>query len=406
MRILIVHNRYQSPGGEDSVVNAEIQLLKDFGHDVSFYERHNSEINSLRFFQKIQYLREMIWSPKTYRDIKDKIKELKPQIVHFHNIFFLVTPSAYYACREEGVPVVQTQHNFRLLCSNALFYRDHRACEDCLKKSLWQGVYHRCYRGSFFLTTALVKMLRTHWKKRTWIDLIDANIVLSQFSRQKFIQAGIPEEKIFVKPNFTPSPPVFKRQDHGYALYIGRLSEEKGVKFLLEAWRSVKLPLKIIGDGPLREEMERTTHNQSIKNVEFLGHCSSEKCQEYMQTAKLLLVPSQCYENFPRVIAEAFSCGVPVVASRLGSLAEIVEDGKTGILFEPQDIASFIQKIDWAMTHEKELNAMGANARRIFEERYTAEQNYQQLMKIYQNAILLSKKRIEKKYFAQGRKFF
>ena len=127
MRILIVHNRYQSPGGEDSVVNAEIQLLKDFGHDVSFYERHNSEINSLRFFQKIQYLREMIWSPKTYRDIKDKIKELKPQIVHFHNIFFLVTPSAYYACREEGVPVVQTQHNFRLLCSNALFYRDHRA---------------------------------------------------------------------------------------------------------------------------------------------------------------------------------------------------------------------------------------------------------------------------------------
>ena len=124
-----------------------------------------------------------------------------------------------------------------------------------------------------------------------------------------------------------------------------------------------------------------------------------------MQTAKLLLVPSQCYENFPRVIAEAFSCGVPVVASRLGSLAEIVEDGKTGILFEPQDIASFIQKIDWAMTHEKELNAMGANARRIFEERYTAEQNYQQLMKIYQNAILLSKERIEKKYFAQGKIF-
>ena len=298
MKILVGHNYYQTAGGEDAVVRSECELLRNFGNEVMLYERSNLELNSLSFLQKIQHLWNLGWSNRSCQDFKSLLRKFRPDIVHFHNIFFMITPSVYFACREADVPVVQTQHNFRLLCSNALFYRDHRVCEDCLQKTLWQGVWHRCYRGSTFLTALVVKMLREHWKQKTWIDLIDAHIVLSQFSRQKFIQAGIPAERIFVKPNFAQSPMLVKRQDQGYALYLGRLSEEKGVRFLIEAWRTIALPLKIIGDGPLWGEMKEYIAAHDIKNVELLGYCASEKCQEYMQGAKLVVVPSQCYENF------------------------------------------------------------------------------------------------------------
>lgn len=388
MRILIGHNYYQTRGGEDAVVRSECDLLKSYGHDVVLYERSNEELDTLSVWQKFRHLMSLDWSPRTHRDFKSLIKKFQPDVVHLHNIFFMITPSVYFACREAGIPVVQTQHNFRLMCSNALFYRDNMVCEDCLKKSLWQGVYHRCYRNSFFLTASLVNMLRKHWKKRTWIDLIDVHIALSEFSRQKFIQAGIPEAKIVVKPNFTQQSVLPRSQNQGYALYIGRLSVEKGVKILLEAWQSIKhIPLKIIGEGPLAAEFKAYAQLHNLSNVEFLGHCSPEKCQEYMKAAKFLVVPSQCYENFPRVIAEAFSCGVPVVASRLGSLAEIIEDGTTGILFDPKQAASLIEKIHWAVEHSEDLMRMGLHAHRVFEERYTAEQNYHQLMKIYQKAI-------------------
>jgi len=237
MKILIGHNYYQIPGGEDAVFKSEQKVLKDFGEEVITYERHNSEFNSLPAIDKLKYLSHFGSSSRTYREIRLLIQKFKPDVAHFHNIFFMMTPSAYLACKDEGVPIIQSQHNFRLLCSNGLFYRNNKPCEDCLEKTLWEGVKHRCYRNSILLTGLVARMVAEHWKQRTWTDMVDLYIVAAEFTRQKYIQRGIPENKIIVKPHFSPRDSGRGKGEDGYALYVGRLSEEKGVDILIEAWK-------------------------------------------------------------------------------------------------------------------------------------------------------------------------
>src|SRR3989338_1070067 len=387
MRILIGHNHYKIPGGEDAVVTAEYSLLKDFGADVLLYKRNNVELDSRSITTKFRNMRQLGWSPETCRDIKNMIRRFRPDVAHFHNIFYVMTPAAYFACRDEDVPVVQSQHNFRIVCSNGLLYRQNKVCEDCPNKSLWQGVYHGCYGNSRVLTAFIAKMLMDHWKKRTWQDMVDMYITASRFGRQKLIAAGIDGGKITVKPNFVyPDPGVSgKIRCKRYALYIGRLSAEKGVNVLLAAWRSVPdFPLRIIGDGPLSGSLKDYVQRHGMSNVEFCGYVNQVEYEQNMRESSYLIVPSACYENFPRVVAEAFAYGVPVLASRLGSLEEIIEDKGNGMLFEAGNPPALGQQAQWLIGHGNELEQMAVRARDTFEQKYSANQNYEQLMTVYQ----------------------
>ncbi len=393
MKILIAHNRYQHPGGEDAVVKTEYALLKSYGEDVRLYERNNTEIDSLSPGEKLKLLFSYRWSQSSYREFKKIIDEFKPDIVHLHNIFFLLTPSVYAACQERNIPVVHSQHNFRLLCSNGLFFRENHICEECLKHTLWRGVRYGCYKNSRILTALIVAMIDHHWKKGTWLKMVDAFITATEFGKKKFIEGGIPPEKIFVKPNFLYPDPGKREKEEGYALYAGRLSEEKGIEILVRAWQYVSAaPLKVMGDGPLMERVKNIVKDKKVNNVEFLGFQSKENAARYMKGARFIIVPSLCYESFPRIIAEAFAYGIPVLASELGTMESLIDDGRTGRLFEPGNERDLAKIAEWMFGYPEVLELMGVNARQEYENKYSAQKNYQFLKNIYNHAVTEKKK--------------
>jgi glycosyltransferase involved in cell wall biosynthesis len=413
------HNLYQQPGGEDGVMRAERELLARNGHRAVGYVRDNDEIAGHNLWQKATLGLRTVWARDSYQEIRALIASERPDIAHFHNTFPLISPAAYYACREAGVPVVQTLHNYRLLCPAATFQRDGRVCEECLGRSPWRGVWHGCYRDSRAATAATALMLSVHRWLGTWSKMVDCYIALTQFARAKFIEGGLPAEKIVVKPNFvypdpmavaamSPSPnspggqrpplqadagqrPALRGDgDHRsplqYALFVGRLSPEKGVRTLLRAWQRLgnRIPLQVVGDGPLRAELEACASRHGLSNVLFHGQRTTDYVLAALHSACALVFPSEWYETFGRVAIEAFACGVPVIASRLGAMQEIVEDGRTGLHFTPGDADDLAAKVEWAWTHPNEMQAMGHAARAEYEAKYTAERNYQMLMEIYQ----------------------
>jgi glycosyltransferase involved in cell wall biosynthesis len=389
MRVLIAHNAYQQPGGEDTVVSAEKDLLIRMGHEVSEYVRHNSEVKYGSPYSNIALGLRTIWSSTSRCELYEVLRAKRPDIVQFHNTFPLISPSAYYACRDLGVPVIQTLHNYRLFCAAATFFREGKVCEDCLSKGPWRAVRHACYRQSRSASAALAAMLSFHRWYGTWVNLVDRYIALSEFSRAKFVEAGLPPGKIVVKPNFVLPDPGVGSGPREYAVFLGRLSEEKGVRILLEAWTQVhpSRPLRIIGDGPLQNEIRSKTSSSSLSNVRLDGRLPRKESLIALQGAKILILPSTCYENFPMTIAEAYACGTPVIASRLGAMQEIVQDGATGLHFTPQDAGDLAKKVEWAWAHPEEVSEMGRNARAEYEAKYTAERNYKMLLDIYQQVI-------------------
>jgi len=389
MRILIGHNHYQQPGGEDAVVRNEFSLLKNFGEDVYLYERSNAEFSKISYSKQLSMLSSMGWSHDSYSDIRKIIKKFRPDIAHFHNIFYMLTPSVYQACRDEGVPVVHSLHNFRLLCSNGLLFRNNRVCEKCIeRKNLNWGIYHRCSRNSLLFTAAIVHMLKRHWREGTWTKMVDQYIMASEFGRQKLMLSGIPKEKISIKPPVVHPDEQKSNYDEGYALYAGRLSEEKGVHILLEAWKEIHgLPLKIAGDGHLMSELEIYVKKNNMSSVEFLGFISGDQYEKYMKGAKVLIVPSTCYENFPHIVIEAYSYGLPVVSSSLGSFPEVVKEGETGLLFDPTDPHDLAKKIQWISAHQAEIDQMKEKVKQIYKEQYSGRRNYEILMDVYRRAI-------------------
>ncbi|HLF18595.1 MAG TPA: glycosyltransferase family 4 protein [Candidatus Omnitrophota bacterium] len=387
MKILIGHNRYQFEGGEDAVVASEQRLLGQHGQEVVSYRRDNRELSSLSPLRRLFTYLNIGWSRVTYREVRSILKRERPDIAHFHNVHFMMTPSVYYACQEEGVPVVQSLHNFRMFCANALFFRDNMVCEDCLKIGVGEGIRHKCYKNSRLATTLVTRMMQRHHKQKTWLNQINAYICASEFTKRKYIEGGIPGERIFVKPNFAESYSYKLKEHKDYALYMGRLSQEKGLDVLLEAYRLLApLPLKIAGEGPMREQINRFIEEHHLKNIEILGFTSHEAWEDLMSQAKFAVVPSRCYENFPRIVSESFSFGLPVVASRLGSLRELVKDKENGVFFTSGDSQDLAQKIKW-MYEEADLKSLRQNARRTFEEKYAPEKNYQELISIYERVI-------------------
>lgn len=391
MKILLVHNSYQQPGGEDVVFNLERQLLESAGHEVSTYCRSNWEANNLSPLGKVVLLKGFVWADDSRRDMVELLRRTKPDLVHIHNTFFRISPSIYSACQEAHVPVVQTLHNYRLLCPKATLYRDGHVCEECLDHGVWRGIYHGCYRDSRVTTAATALMLEFHRQRGTWNNLVRCYVALTQFARQKFIQGGLPADRIRVKPNFVQDPGV-RTGGGNYSLFVGRLTEDKGVLTLVKAWQQLRqqIPLRISGDGPLRAQLETEIGRSGQSTVSLLGQISHDKILVAMKQARFLVFPSEWYEGFPMTIAEAFGCGMPVICPALGSMQEIVDDGRTGLHFRPGDAADLARKVEWAWSHPAELEQMGRQARSEYDTHYTSERNYAALMDIYQEAVTAS----------------
>jgi len=389
MKILLVHNTSQQPSEEDVVFGQERQLLERAGHKVLTYCRSNWEIAGYSGLKRLALAKRMVWARDSRQEVARLLHCEKPDLVHVHNTFLMVSPSIYSACREAHVPVVQTLHNYRLLCPAAEFYRDARVCEECARGGLWHGVLHGCYGRSRAATSAVALMLAVHRRLHTWNGGVDLFIAPSEFSRRKFIEGGIPADKISVKPNFALADPGCRSQAGVYALFVGGLSPGKRVLTLLTAWQRlfVPVPLLIIGGGPERKPLQAYAERAGLTGVLFLGHLPHDEVVAALKGAQFLVFTSEWYENFPMTIAEAFACGVPVICSRLGAMQEIVADGRTGLHFTPGHPDDLAQKVEWAWTHPEQMAEMGRAARAEYEAKYTAERNYETLMETYEKVL-------------------
>jgi len=387
MRILLAHNTYQLPGGEDVVFARERDLLRAHGHTVEEYLRSNHEIEGLSRFQKLAMPVKVVWNGDSRHDFESRLRGFRPDLVHVHNTLMMISPSIYKACSDMGIPVVQTLHNYRLLCPAATFYRDGKPCHDC-ESYLGHSVAHGCYRDSRLATLPVAAMLAWHRLAGTYQKYVARYIALTEFSRNHFLRSGFAPERIMVKPNFVDPDPGERASEGAYALCVGRISAEKGVPTLLEAWRrlSEEVPLRIAGTGPLVEDLQREVV-QIGKHVEYLGQISGERVLAEMKGARFLVFPSELYENFPLTLCEAFACGVPVIASAIGAAKEIVKPGKTGLHFRAGDAADLADKVSYAWMHHDEMRELGRAARTEFEAKYTAESNYRRLMEIYASVL-------------------
>jgi glycosyltransferase involved in cell wall biosynthesis len=387
MKIVLVHNAYQQPGGEDVVFQSERDMLRAAGQEVLEYRRFNDEIRNYSLVRRISLMGRTVWASDSYRDMTALLRQNKPDIVHVHNAFPLISPSIFWACRNENVPVIQTLHNYRLLCPGGNFYRAGKPCEDCITGKFWQGAVHGCYRNSRAESAAVALMLTVHHAKKTWTRMVDRFVVLTAFSRARYVEAGFPEHLIRVKPNFVEPDPGKRTGAGKYALFVGRLDLEKGLPTLLKAW--LQMPqsrvLRIAGDGCYRPELEAFT--KVYDNVEFMGWLPHHRVAETMKDARFLVFSSEWYENLPLAIIEAFACGLPVIASNLGAMKELVEHGRTGLLFRPCDVGDLARTMALAWEQPEYMSRLGDQARAEYEAHYTAAANYRQLMDIYQEVI-------------------
>lgn len=385
IKLLIAHNYYQQPGGEDQVFAAESDLLLESGHDVVRYTLRNDAVGRMN---RMDLAARAVWNTQTYRELRSIIRRERPALVHFHNTLPLMSPAAYYAAKHEGIAVVQTLHNYRLICPNALLFRDGVVCERCLHKVFpWPGVQYACYRDSKQASAIVATVLATHRLARTWRDKVDVYIALTEFARDKFVEGGLPEEKIIVKPNFLQHDPLRGEGNGMFALFVGRLAPEKGVDVLLDAWEKLdgRIPLKILGDGPLAALVEEKAKH--APGVEWLGRRDHEEVIRLMKEAYVLVFPSVWYEGFPMTIVESFAVGLPVIASCLGSMATLIEHGRTGLHFTAGDSTALAEQVRWSFDHPSELQTMRVAARAEFDGKYDGRRNYDFLMSAYERAI-------------------
>lgn len=382
MRILRVHNYYQQAGGEDLSHAAEIELLLNNGHVVEQLHVYNSDIKS-----KVQTAIETIWSVRGYKLLKEKVLEFKPDAVHFDNFFPLISPAAFFAVKKLKIPVIITLRNYRLICLNAFLLRNHNVCEICLNNFFaYNGVIKRCYRNSLLGSFTIALMITVHKLIGTWNTKVDSYIVLTNFARLKFIEAGFPPQKISVKPNFVIPDPGEGQGAGNYAVFVGRLSQEKGISTLLSVWQNNgDLPiLKIIGNGPLLASVLQSTKT-SKSNIEYLGQKSNIEVLNIIGNAMFLLFPSLCYEGMPRTILEAFAKGTPVIASDIGAASEMITNNINGFLFRKGDCSDFLKKILIFMNSN--IPQLREHSRQTYLSNYTPAKNIKMLLDIYNNAI-------------------
>jgi glycosyltransferase involved in cell wall biosynthesis len=385
MRVLMVHNYYQQPGGEDEAFEAERRLLRDRGHTVLDYCAHNASISRS---DNIRTAIETVWSSRTHTTLTGLLASFRPDIAHFHNTFPLVSPSAYYACRRAHVPVVQTLHNYRLGCPKATYYRNGHLCTDCHGKVLpWPGVVHACYRASRGATGVVGLMNSFHRVLRTWDRQVNEYIALSEFVRRRLVVDGLPAAKVKVKPNFLATDPGPGLHQERGALFVGRLTAEKGIATLLGAARLLqgRVPLTIVGDGPLAGMVDAAS--RTVPGVRWLGRRPKSEVLELMGQSMALVFPSEWFEPFGLVAIEAFAKGTPVVGAAIGAIPEIVDDGRTGLLYPPGAPDALATHLERLAVTPRLADELGYGARARFEALYTADRNYAALLDIYEPLI-------------------
>jgi glycosyltransferase involved in cell wall biosynthesis len=386
-KILVVHNYYQKEGGEDQVFRCESKLLKSKGHDVVQFTVNNNELNNQSPWRAAK---NSLWNNKICFELDSLIQRERPSLVHFHNTFPMISPGAYSTVRKFNIPVVQTLHNYRLICPNAILSRASQVCEACVGKFIaLPAIQHSCYRGNKKATATVVAMLAYHRIRGTWVRDVDQYIALTEFMRDKLVQGGLPKDRISVKPNFTfesefgtaPLP----RED--FALFIGRLEAEKGIETLLRAWieYDISIPLVIVGSGALASKVGGACAQR--RTISFLGALKQDEVRKLMKRARFLVLPSEWYEGFPMVVVEAFSEGLPVLGAAHGAMASIIQPGETGQLFRPADPGDLASKAMALIDNLEILECMGHNAQRRFLECYSPESNYRSLISIYERAL-------------------
>ena len=385
MKILVVHNRYQKRGGEDVVFEAETTLLRDGGHTVLPLSISNDEINSLA--SRVTTTFRVADNPAGKKLVANAIDSFRPDIVHVHNFFPLLSPAVFDVCRDKAVPAVVTLHNFRTICTGGMLLRNGQPCEKCLDSGNIWGVLHRCYRGSLPGSLASAYMVSTHQRRHTWTRPGLRIIALTGFARDKFVRAGFDASMIDVKPNCVVDPGEPDNGSRQGLVYVGRLSPEKGIDILLSAVAKTGVPLRIAGDGPELPELRK----KASANVTFLGHISPSEVVKEISAAKALVVPSLWYEGFPMVVAEAFACGTPVIASDLGALAEIIQDDNNGMLYPPGNVNTLSKKIDYLFGDSGVAERCGTQARASYLRAYTPSENLRLLEDIYFRALNAAK---------------
>jgi glycosyltransferase involved in cell wall biosynthesis len=392
MKILLCHGYYTQRGGEDRSFEEERALLVAGGHEVIQYVRKNDDMRALGGARS---LATTLWNRAAAADVAELVRRERPDVVHCTNIFPLISPAVCHAAHRQGAAVVQALRNYRLLCANASLLRDGQPCEDCVGKLIpWPAIVHRCYHGSATHSAATVGMQLLHRALGTWSRTVDAFFTLTEFARQKFVDAGFPAERLHVKHNSVHPDPGVGAGDGGYLAFAARLSPEKGVACLLDAWRRHPElpPLKIVGEGPLAAAVAAAA--QADPRIEWLGHLPEERVYRVFGAARAVVMPSIWYETFGRTIAEAFASGTPVIASRLGAMAELVDGDRTGWLFHPSDADDLARRVTMCMSTPPEaLAAMRVAAREEFERRFTSERNYSRLIEIYEAALEASRRR-------------
>ncbi len=396
MKILQLHNRYQIVGGEEGVVQAEKQLLESHGHQVRLLEVTNDDLVGAK--AKLGAAIGAIYSQASKQLVLEELKSFQPDVVHVHNFFPLLSPSVYDACQDAGIPVVQTLHNYRLICPKAMLFRDGQVCEVCVGKSVAiEGIQSGCYRGSKAQTAVVAAMLSYHQWRGTWAQRVTTYIALTEFQKQKLMEGGLPADKIQVKSNFIEMPEMAPVDRQDFVLFVGRLAEEKGVADLIAAYRYAQSsgdanpplpPLQVVGDGPLKAELMAEVEQAGLNDrITFLGRQDKMQVLNLMQTAQVLVFPSIWYEGFPLTLAEAFACGLPAIVPNLGSMAEIVKPNQTGFQFRSRDVEDLAGVILAAVSDHDRLQRLSRQARQTYEQNYTAPINYDRLVEIYQNVL-------------------
>lgn len=392
MKVLLVHNYYRShkPSGENVVYEREKSLLEESPEiELLCFERSTDEVAGMSILGKAAFVKNLYFDPKVYHEISSVLQKENPDIVHVHNTFPLISSAVFRACKDQSIPVVQTLHNYRIFCANGACVRDGKACDLCLQSgNLWNGVKYGCYVNSKVASVPMVKMIKKYQDEKVWTEGIDHFIALSEFAKSKFVKAGIPQNRITIKANFCEDKGVNNQPNESKKgfLFVGRFSEDKGPHILLQAAREENVPVQLIGDGPLLEQLKKE-YEQS-EHIQFLGTKSHDEVFQAMDRSIALVLPSLCFEGFPLTIAEAFSRSLPVIASDIGSISELIERGVTGAKFEAGNSAQLAKILKDGAENPLPYFDMGINARKEYERKLSPEATLPQLLSIYQSLTI------------------
>lgn len=389
MKVLVVHNRYRAaqPSGENRVVDEEVALLRSAGVSVDVFERSSDEIAGMPLSSKVMVPVHVVWSGRDRHDLARRIRSFGPDVVHIHNTFPLLSPAVLFACADEGVPSVMTLHNFRLACANGLLFRDGLPCQRCVTRSPVRSVWHGCYRGSRVATLPVAAMIAVHRAGGTWSRHVNRFIVPSRFARDLMVRAGLPQDRLVVKPNSTPDVTEPRTGSGEYLLFLGRLETEKGLDLLVRAWRrgAPEIELLVVGDGALRPTVERWARSE--RALHYLGMRRPDECRDLIRGARAVVVPSGLFETFARVAVEAMAGGVPPIGPAHGAFPELIGSGRDGLLFRPGDVDDLARTLALVAHDDVLATSMGAAARKTYEGRFTPGRSLQQLMTIYDTVV-------------------